>query len=105
MRDSILVLLVSRLANPGRGSLSWRHCFVIPAAVLVRERFVLGDGDPARVFVAAYFTTPYDVTWHVWASWSRLTSQLAAPIFCVVMVAVVAMLNEPRGTQSRESPA
>ena len=48
--DSILALLASRLFQPWAWIALVAALLVIPAAVIVRERFVLGrDGDPARV--------------------------------------------------------
>lgn len=85
---SILVLLVSRLAQPWAWIALVVALFVIPAATLARERFVLMvTGIQLAFLVGAYFTTPFNVTWHVWASWSRLTAQLAAPVtFCVLVM-------------------
>ena len=104
--DSILALLASRLFQPWAWIALVAALLVIPAAAIIRERFVLAATViQLFFFVAAYFATPYDVAWHVWASWPRLTSQLVVPVSFVVLLALVAVLSESPGTPPRGSPA
>jgi hypothetical protein len=104
--DSILALLASRLFQPWAWIALVAALLVIPAAAIIRERFVLAaTAIQLAFFVAAYFATPYDVAWHVWASWPRLTSQLVVPVSFVVLLALVAALSESPGTPPRGSPA
>ncbi|HEY2627606.1 MAG TPA: hypothetical protein VGI57_00690 [Usitatibacter sp.] len=103
---AILGVLAARLAQPWAWIALAVALLAIPAATLARERFVLAvTAIQLLFFVGAYFTSPFDVAWHVWASWPRLTAQLAAPISFVVVAMLVRVLSEPPGIPLRESRA
>jgi len=93
--DAILALLAARLAQPWAWIALVAALLVVRAPVLARERFVLAaTAIQLAFFVAAYFTTPYDVAWHVWTSWPRLTGQVAVPISFTVMLALAAAISD-----------
>jgi hypothetical protein len=103
---AIFALLASRLAQPWAWIALVAALLAIPPAQVKRERFVLAVTAIQLVFfVGAYFASPFDVAWHVWASWPRLTAQLAAPISFVVLAMLVRVFSERPGTPLRESPA
>jgi len=103
---AILALLASRLSQPWAWIALAVALFAVPPAAIARERFVLvAMGIQLAFLVGAYFVTPFDVAWHVWASWPRLTAQLAVPVTFVVGMALAATLSESPGIPIRESPA
>jgi hypothetical protein len=70
---------------------------IAPAAARQRERFVfLVTAIQLFFYIAAYFTTPHNLRWHVVTSWSRLTSQIAVPITFAVFLMLA---NSLRGSQ------
>ncbi len=103
---AILSLLATRLAQPWAWIALAVALVVARPAALARERFVfVAMGIQLAFLVGAYFVTPYEVAWHVWASWPRLTAQLAVPVTFVVAAALAVTLSESPGTPLRESPA
>ena len=55
-----------------------------------RERFiVIVTFLQIATYIATYFVTPNDVTWHIMTSWQRLTRQVQLPItvVCVMLLA------------------
>jgi hypothetical protein len=102
----ILSLLASRLLDPWAWIALVVALLVVRPAAIVRERFVLiVTAIQLALFVGAYFATPYDVAWHVWASWPRLTSQLVVPVSFVVMLMLVATFSERQETPTPGSTA
>lgn len=102
----ILLLLASSLYEPWSWAALLAGLLVVPAAAIVRERFVLIVTAIQLVFfVGAYFATPYEVGWHVFTSWPRLTAQLAVPIAFVVLLMLAQVLSEPRESAPPTSTA
>jgi hypothetical protein len=70
---------------------------IVPSAIS-RERFILiASAVQIAIYVAAYFVTPIELTWHVATSWDRLTRQLQLPVtaISVMLLAQVAASNDP----------
>ncbi len=83
----ILAFLAARLYEPWFWVAVLAGILIVPAASRLRERFVLLVTAIQLVFyVAAYFTTPHDVRWHVLTSWPRLTGQIALPVTFAVFL-------------------
>jgi hypothetical protein len=62
---------------------------VVGRGALRRERFaLLAVLAQLAAFLAAYLVTPLDLGWHVAHSWPRLSRQLAAPLACVILIAL-----------------
>ncbi len=80
----------------------WSWLVLIAALVIVpravkRERFiVIVTAVQLAFFVATYFVTPHDTTWHIMTSWQRLTRQVQIPItvVCVLLLAQFAVRGE-----------
>ena len=104
--EAILALLAARLNQPESWIALAAALLVVPASALARERFVfVATAIQLGFFIAAYFATPYDVAWHVWTSWPRLTAQLAVPVSFVVLLKLLEVLTAPSGTPTRGSTA
>jgi hypothetical protein len=80
----ILAFLAAKLYEPWFWVAVLAGILIAPAAARRRERFV----TPIQLvfYVGAYFTTPYNLRWHVLTSWSRLTGQIAVPITFAVFL-------------------
>jgi hypothetical protein len=73
----------------------WSWIVILLALVIVprgvqRERFiVIVTFLQIATYIATYFVTPNDVTWHIMTSWQRLTRQVQLPItvVCVMLLA------------------
>jgi hypothetical protein len=95
----ILRLLAVRLYEPWAWAALLVGLLAVPAAAIVRERFVfIVTAIQLVFFIGAYFATPYDVQWHVVTSWPRLTTQLAVPISFVVLLMLAQALCAPNET-------
>lgn len=71
--------------------------FVIVPRAVRRERFIVAvTGVQLAFYVATYFVTPHDVTWHIMTSWQRLTRQVQLPltVVCVLLLAKFAVRGE-----------
>jgi hypothetical protein len=71
--------------------------FAIVPNALRRERFiVVVTFLQIAVYVATYFITPHDVTWHIMTSWQRLSRHVQVPItvICVLLLAQFATRGE-----------
>ena len=87
-------LLASHLFMPWAWASLVAAFLVVPAAAIARERFVIAAlSIQLAFFVAAYFATPYNVEWHIWTSWSRLTGQLMVPLSFVAMSMLAAAIS------------
>jgi hypothetical protein len=96
---SILALLAARLNQRWAWMALLVALLAVPVAAIVRERFVFYVTAIQLVFlVGAYFVTPLSVEWHVFASWQRITPQLAVPISFVVAMMLVEAVSAPRET-------
>jgi hypothetical protein len=76
---------------------------IVPRAVR-RERFIVTvTFVQLAFFVATYFVTPHDFTWHIMTSWQRLTRQVQIPItvVCVLLLAQFVV----RGEDARHAEA
>jgi len=81
---------------------SWSWFFLIAGFALVphsvrRERFIVTvTFVQLAFFVATYFVTPHDFTWHIVTSWQRLTRQVQIPItvVCVLLLAQFVVRGE-----------
>jgi hypothetical protein len=101
----ILRLLAVRLYEPWAWAALLVGLLAVPAAAIVRERFVFIVTSIQLVFfIGAYFATPYDVQWHVFTSWPRLTTQLAVPISFVVLLMLAQSLRSADAAQVESPP-
>jgi hypothetical protein len=99
----IVALLAVQLYQPWSWVALAAGLLVASAAARRRERFVLAvTAIQLASFVAVYFATPYDVRWHVFTSWSRLTGQLAVPVTFSVFMMLAASL-QGRGEAPRDA--
>jgi K+-sensing histidine kinase KdpD len=76
---------------------------IVPRA-LRRERFIVTvTFVQLAFFVATYFVTPHDFSWHIMTSWQRLTRQVQIPItvVCVLLLAQFVV----RGEDARHAEA
>jgi hypothetical protein len=107
---NILGRFLARAAHPGQifailgratvDPWSWAvillTLLIVPRAVQ-RERFiVIVTALQIATYVATYFVTPNDVTWHIMTSWQRLTRQVQIPITvaCIILLAQFAAGGE-----------
>ena len=101
---AILALLAAKLHRPWFWAALVAAMLVVPPAAIVRERFVIVVTIIQLAFFAgAYLVTPYDIGWHVFTSWPRLTAQLAVPIAFVVALMLAGVVSAP-GERPRSAP-
>ena len=92
----VFTILTKALVDP------WSWAVILLALVIVprgvqRERFIVTVTFlQIAVYIATYFVTPNDVTWHIMTSWQRLTRQIQIPITaaCVILLAQFAAGGE-----------
>jgi hypothetical protein len=93
----ILEFLARRLYEPWFWVAILAGILIAPAAARRRETFVLlVTLIQVLFYIAAYFTTPHNLRWHVLTSWSRLTGQIAVPVTFAVLLMLA---NSLRGSQ------
>jgi hypothetical protein len=64
---------------------------LVAARQLRQERFLLSALLFQLLFyLASFLVTPYDLVWHIWASWARLLSLHA---FCLTYLASALLLK------------
>lgn len=92
----VFAILGRALVDPWSWIVILATLVIVPRGVQ-RERFiVIVTFLQIATYIATYFVTPNDVTWHIMTSWQRLTRQVQLPITvaCVMLLAQFVMGGE-----------
>lgn len=111
-RGSVLERLTSRLAQAGpllrelgawvEKPALWIVLAIVAAFFWRRAPMLFAIAALQIIFcIAAYFVTPYDVTWHITTSWERVSRQLAALAAYAAQVALATQFSSAEATHAQ----